>query len=278
MAGRRHGFPRGKPVVDHWDRYARHWELLGPPLRPPPDAVSAYTRELRPEGRSVLLLGVTPELSAFGASIVAVDETAAIIAALWPGDRPGRRAVVGDWLDLPIADASVEVVVGDGCLNAVSLRSQRRRLLEQIARVLKPGGRAAIRLFAGPETPEDLSAVTADAAQGRIANFHALKWRVAMACAAQHPERQIFVADILRSFNDLFPDRTELVRRTGWPAEVINTIDSYAGSSAEYNFVPAEALAEEAAQVFGQVRLAPTGTYALSERCPLLVFSSPLGA
>ncbi|TIW72692.1 MAG: methyltransferase type 11, partial [Mesorhizobium sp.] len=33
-------------MTEHWNTIRRHWQLLGSPLRPPPEVVEAYNREL----------------------------------------------------------------------------------------------------------------------------------------------------------------------------------------------------------------------------------------
>ncbi|CAN7684620.1 class I SAM-dependent methyltransferase [Mesorhizobium sp. LjNodule214] len=262
-------------MTSHWDAIRRHWQLLGPPLRPPPEAVEAYERELQLQSADLLLLGVTPELAGLGKTLLAVDESAAMISGIWPGDTDTRKAVIGNWLDLPIASNSVDAVIGDGCLSALDSSTARLHLLAEIGRVLKPGGRAGLRLFAGPEAPDDLAAVRELTMAGGVATFHELKWRIAMSCTGGDPDRAIKVKAILEAFDALFADREELVSATGWDKAVIGTIDVYATSQASYSFATAAVLVEEASRHFSRVRLAPTGTYGMAERCPLLVLGEP---
>ncbi|RJT33315.1 class I SAM-dependent methyltransferase [Mesorhizobium waimense] len=262
-------------MTSHWDAIRRHWQLLGPPLRPPPDAVETYERELDLQSAHVLLLGVTPELADLGKTMLAVDESASMIASIWPGDTGTRKAVIGNWLDLPIASNSVDAVIGDGCLSALHSSTARLHLLAEIERVLKPGGRAGLRLFAGPEAPDDLAAVRELTLAGGVATFHELKWRIAMSCTGGYPDRAIKVKAILKAFDALFADREELSLATGWDMAVIGTIDVYATSQASYSFASAAVLVGEASRHFGRGRLAPTGTYDMVERCPLLVLEQP---
>jgi len=262
-------------MTDHWNAIRHHWQLLGPPLRPPPEAVAAYERELDLRDADVVLLGVTPELAGLGATMLAVDESANMIAGIWPGDTLTRRAVIGDWLDLPIGPASSEAVIGDGCLSVMSGSDARLALFRSIARVLKPRARAAIRLFASPAKPESPETVRALALSGAIATFHELKWRIVMLETGGAPDFAIPVKAIVGRFDALFPDRKELSERTGWALPVIGTIDVYESSSAVYSFAPAAAILDEAKAYFGDVNVASTGTYGLAERCPLLVLRSP---
>jgi SAM-dependent methyltransferase len=262
-------------MTNHWDNYHRHWRLLDAPLRPTPEIVAIFERELDLADADVLLLGVTPELAVLGRSMLAIDQSAAMISGVWAGDNASRRAMAGNWLDLPVAGASTEVVIGDGCLSAVASKATRDRLYGEIARVLKPGGRAAIRVFASPETSEDLANIEAQVMAGGIENFHALKWLIAMACTTGAPDFAIQVRMIRDTFDKLFPDREALAARTGWSSASINTIDVYAGSDIDYSFAPLAVLVDEASGWFSSVRVVPSGSYPLAERCPLLLLESP---
>lgn len=262
-------------MTSHWDNYHRHWELLDAPLRPPPETVAIVERELDLGGADVLLLGVTPELAGLGRTMLAIDGSAAMISGVWPGDSVCRRAMTGNWLDLPIGSASVDAVIGDGCLTVVDSARARRTVLGEIARVLKPSGRAAIRVFAGPETFEGLPGIKALALAGEIENFHALKWRVAMACTTNDCDRAIRVQAIRDFFDKNFPDRAALAASTGWSMASIGTIDVYAGSATTYCFATLAMLIDEAGSWFDNVRVVPSGSYPLAERCPLLVLGSP---
>ena len=262
-------------MTNHWDNYHRHWMLLDAPLRPSSETVGIFERELDLTDADVLLLGVTPELAVLGRSMLAVDQSAAMISGIWAGDNASRRAVTGNWLDLPVGDASADAVIGDGCLSAVASRAARNALHGEIARVLGPGGRAAIRVFAAPETTEDLAHIEAQALAGAIENFHAFKWRIAMACTTGGSDFAINVRTIRDTFDGMFPDRECLAVRTGWSIASINTIDVYAGSDTNYSFATLAMLVDEANIWFDDVRVVPSGSYPLAERCPLLVLGSP---
>src|SRR5262245_19607035 len=93
----------------HWNHYSARWQLVGAPLRPGPEDISylsesvARLLERRPGDRA-LLLGVTPEIAELSWSpalpLLAVDKSLGMVKAVWPGDTPQRRAMVGDWLEL----------------------------------------------------------------------------------------------------------------------------------------------------------------------------------
>ena len=89
-----------------------------------------------------MLLGVTPELSVLGSELTAVDNSPGMLAQVWPGDQPLRRAILGDWTDLPFADATFDAAIGDGSLNAAPELVDE--VLAEANRVLAPGGKARI--------------------------------------------------------------------------------------------------------------------------------------
>ena len=261
-------------MTNHWDNYHRHWKLLDAPLRPTAETVGIFDRELDLKHADVLLLGVTPELAILGRSMLAVDQSATMISGVWAGDNALRRAIAGNWLDLPVDRASIDAVIGDGCLSAVDSKASRNALFGEIARVLKPGRQAAIRVFARPETSDDPRSIEALVLACRVENFHALKWRIAMASTTDDCDFAIKVRTIRDVFDSLFPDREALAAQTGWSMVSINTIDVYAGSDISYSFATLAMLVDEASHWFGDVRVVPSGAYPLAERCPLLVFGS----
>ncbi|TPM39518.1 class I SAM-dependent methyltransferase [Mesorhizobium sp. B2-3-4] len=261
-------------MTNHWDNYHRHWKLLDAPLRPTAETVGIFDRELDLGNADVLLLGVTPELAILGRSMLAIDQSATMISGVWAGDNVARRAMAGNWLDLPVESASFDAVIGDGCLSAVDSKATRGLLFSEIARVLKPGRRAAIRVFARPEAADGLEGIEALVLAGGVENFHALKWRIAMAGTTEDRDSSVNVQAIRATFDRLFPDREGLAARTGWSMASINTIDVYAGSQTRYSFATLAMLVDEASGWFGEVRVVPSGSYPLAERCPLLMLGS----
>ncbi len=266
---------------DHWPRHARQWALVGPPLRPGPGDVAAVAAELAAwqaaHGRPprVLVLGVTPELVtmaiAAGAAVTAVDRSAAMIGAVLPrpvGAAP-PRAIQADWTALPLAPASIDVVIGDGSPSNLRFAGDHRALAAEVARVLAPAGRLVLRLFAASPVAEPLATVAADLAAGRIGSFHALKWRVAM--AIQPADRNVAVAAIGAAVEALVPDRAALAARTGWPRPVIDTIDAYRGSALTYAF-PTEAEVDAAFAVALRPLRAHRPDYELGDRCPTVTW------
>jgi len=256
---------------NHWASFHRRWAHYTPPLRPNAEVAAAIRQAIAGHDERVLLLGVTPEYADAGADVTALDNSELMIGSVWPGDSPRRRAIQGDWLAMPFPGGAFTSAIGDGCLSALAYPAGHRQLYEQLKRVLTPGGRVALRLFKMPDRAESLATVLAAARAGEIRNFHAFKWRLAMALVGAARDPNLAVQAILSTFEREFPDRRNLAALTGWPIEQIDTIDTYRGSREVYSFATFEQLCRALPAGFIKPRLAAAGTYELAERCPLLI-------
>lgn len=94
------------------------------------------------------------------------DATRANAALEGVADRIEVRT--GDMTELPLADASVDVVVSNLAIHNIGSREGRRRALAEAARVLRPGGRLAIA---------DLWEIRHHAAQLREMGWRDVTWR-----------------------------------------------------------------------------------------------------
>ena len=80
-----------------WEELARKWDRYGPPICPDHSDVAHYRAGIAGAEAHVLLLGVTPQLAGLGTRLTALDGSQAMIDHVWPGNTPGRRAILGDW-------------------------------------------------------------------------------------------------------------------------------------------------------------------------------------
>lgn len=260
-----------------WAGVSRVWAAYKQPLRPG-DAVAAQMRTLvAADTAETLLLGVTPELSRLGRTLTAIDINPAMIGVVWPGDTATHRVLQGNWLDMPLKDASVDAVVGDGALCVVGGQEARRALLAQVARVLRPGGRAAIRLFARPEADTSVDDVVADGLAGRITTTSELVMRIFYAMAKSAPDYVLVYRDVYVLIESKFPDRAPLMQACGFVEADFAFVDFYKNSDSISSWYPAALAVEEASQFFEEVRLVPTSGYAQAERCPILYLAKPSG-
>jgi SAM-dependent methyltransferase len=194
-----------------------------------------------------------------------------MIADAWPGNTTTRRAVRGDWFALPVRPATVDVVLGDGCFNALEYPRGYWRLARSIADVLRPGGLLVLRLFCRPERSETVDAVIGDLDAGRIESFHILKWRLAMAVQGEDATSGVRLGDLWDVCSARLPSDDALTARTGWPLAHTRTLDGYRGSNGIYTF---PRLSEVLATLSGDFERLEQwcGGYQLGERCPHLVF------
>ncbi len=252
-----------------WRNFASVYGRLGPPLRPSTGDVANFRRAIYSAEQPILLLGVTPELSVLGTQLTAVDNSPRMVANVWPGDTEARCAMIADWTNLPFSDGSFDLVIGDGSLN--SAPEQVDDVLTEAKRVLAPAGKAAFRLFCGPEHPETLDSIAADVAGPWSGNLHALKWRIAMTLAASQSNAIIAVAEILDAFNRMFPDREALSARTGWPGDDISTLDAYSGADHSLGFPTLSTFRRMLERHFSDVSVLFATDYPLAERCPTVI-------
>lgn len=230
----------------------------------------AYAKAITGHAQRVLLLGVTPTLADLGETMVAVDINNRIITNLWPGDTATRKAIQGNWLDLPLCDREFTAVVGDGVLVAIN-PVEYKALFGQLAKVLLPNARIMFRLYETPEPGERIAQVRDAAMGGSIKGFHAFKWRLAMAIAAQSGNPEVPVMAIHEAFERNFPERAALSAATGWPIEEIAEIDAYDGNRLILHFPTRRELLAHLPPTLSSPRFLPSGDYELSERCPFFV-------
>ncbi len=266
------------PASPHWAAIARQWGHQGPPLRPHPDDIalmSAAAASAVGAGsgeRRLLLLGVTQEIATaewpFPARLFAADHAFGMISALWPGNRPARQVACADWRRLPLADGSMDVALGDGCLSAMPFPQPAREFSREVRRVLKQDGLLVLRLFCRPAATESVEDVNAALRDGRIGSPHVFRWRLAMAVQGDDPARGARLSEIWDAYRAMVPDAVDLTRRFGWPAEALALFEHYRARDARYSFPSIE----EVVQAMPEFSLfaAAHGRYELAERCPVV--------
>ena len=255
---------------NHWHDHAAQWSRITSPLRPHPQDVEIFKSVLKDIDGTCLLFGVTPELSEIHIPLVAVDSNIGMIGHLWR-DNPTRSAFQANWLSLPFPHKHFGGALGDGCVNMLHYPSQYLTWFGQLERVLRNKALVTLRIFARPENCLSVNAVCEQVGQIKQ-NFHAFKWRFAMALvAAQVPkEPNIAVMEILAQFNKHFPDREALSNRSGWDIADINTINVYADSPAVYSFPTLHEFMTTIPPAFIKTNV-KVAEYDLAECCPFVV-------
>ena len=256
-----------------WVRLALRYAKLTPPLLPSENDVALYREATAGRDDRVLLLGVTPALATLGTSLCAVELSPTVIRALWVGDSADRRAIVGDWRNLPFAPSSFSAVIGDGALSAVDLPPEI--LSRELLRVVGSEGIVALRCFCAPVVAEPLEAIKDDLESGRLTDFNLLRLRLMMHLAAQNPEFRVPLVMVLSTFNRLFDDRDKLREQIGWQPEDFESVDQYSESTAALRFLPEDRLLERLSPLVEDIRVLRPEGYALASQSPLLVLRGP---
>lgn len=261
----------------HWATVAGHWDAIGPPLRPSPEDVEtivALVAERPPTRRRVLVLGATRELGAVAwpeaTALVAIDRSPSMLHTLWSGP-PGTSAL-GEWRALPLASASIDVAVCDGGWHLLDRPAGQEQLAAELARVVAPGGRLAVRLFEpSPEAPT-LDEVLDLLEASEVVDANHLK--VLLWMAVRDADRRVAVARAWDALVAAHPDLDELADRHGWPRATVRAFEPYRGSPDRYDLIDVDELDRQlaAAGPFRRVREHAGAVLAPDLRFPTLVY------
>jgi hypothetical protein len=228
----------------HFNPYIPLWEDMHAPLRPCATSIQGYKslfEQVRPADRDahVLLLGVTPELACADwlrpARITAIDHSADMISHIWPGDAQHRHAVLGDWLALPVAPQSQDIVVGDGVLNFFSFPEGHQQLAISLSSALRDSGHLIIRAFCAHEHCASPEEIFQNARRGGMTNFNEFKLLLLAALQQGQVHQGVKLATVWELFQQEFPDLQTCAEQTGWSTRVIKTIDLYKNNPAHYH-------------------------------------------
>lgn len=261
----------------HWSDLSRRWSAVGSPQRPCSEDLQLLFELAVPaavhQALRVGVLGVTPELVQgswpAGSQLQAFERAAEVIQHLWaPHPRHPSLVHQAEWHALPIADHSLDLVIGDGCTTQFPDRDYYQAFFTEMQRVLRPGGALVMRCFLRPTVPEPLEAVAASAQAGQLQQFGTLKWLIAMALT-DSGTLQVPVDAITEAFDRLFPDREALANSSGWTADCIDSIEAYRGSDNVYTFPTLEQLGELCGPAM-TIHVISHGRYELAECCPIL--------
>lgn len=183
------------------------------------------------------------------------------------GVIPGPDVVVqqfGDWRSMSVfAQGSQDLVVGDGCFTTLS-STEYDRVLDEIYRVLRPGGVFGHRFFV-QQDPQESPFDVIQSWPLTVQCFHAQKLRLLMSL------QQSFAAGVsVHAAWEVWEEHLadETTERT---EEVAKTIEAYRDSKARYTFPTAGELKEKLEPRFNVELVSTPHGYWLSERCPIVM-------
>jgi len=255
----------------HWHTRIQHWANVTPPYRPHPDSIAKQVELVGADSPAVMVLGVTPELTAAFTNVVAVDSAEVMINAFWPGNTETKRVVFADWFD-PL-DFTPTGIVGDLSLNLLLYPRHIKFLLQKLYDQMAPGAVFACRVVARADktiTEQELIDLT------ETMSWHA--WRLLFVQHIAGTEgATVFNYRKYTRFQELFPDRAALCAQTGWDIEEVSrSMDSYRGAPG-YSSNPTRrewlAVVPTAAE---SAQMIDVGDYELAELCPILTFRKPV--
>lgn len=268
------------PSNSQWPQIAHFFlQLIGSPLRPNEIDIQIIESHIQEWHKNnfhppkALILGVTPEYYHLnwpsGAVVRAIDRTQAMIQHVWPG--PVENIIHAEWLDMPVPNASLDMVLCDGGLHLLPYPTGQALLATRIASSLVQGGICIFRLFSPSGTPEKPDNVIKDLGQRKIPNLNILKLRLGMALQ-ESPHTGVKLDDIWQYLHQFFPNQSKLAQHLGWTEEHLGAINAYRDTTARYYFVTEEQAIDCFKNAGFSLITRNYPDYLLGECCPTLVF------
>lgn len=242
-------------------------------MRPAGEDLDIVTQALAGQQhvKNALVLGVTPDYAGLawpaGTQLFALDRTFPMIGLVWP--RAAGPVACGDWQKMPLARASIDVALGDGCATTLAYPEGCRAFFAELRRVLSPSGLLVLRCFVRPDEPEAPAAVFEALRAKRIGSFHYFKWRLVTSLQAS-PEEGVRLGAVWERWKQEVPDAEALAREQGWPADLVQGIDAYRDVAARYSFPTLDEMKRVLAPGF-RLRACRFAGYELAERFPTLL-------
>jgi len=268
---------------EHWSRAAQIYHQIEAPLQPSAEDIATMERFVATAARlrasafnpklNAILLGVTPAIATMAwppnTNLLAIDRSEGMLHGVWPGDRPGiREARLGDWLALPVDDASCSVVVGDGSFNCLEFPTAYQQLANSVARVLHEDGVLIARVYVQPATPSSLEKLWQDLVAGQFSTFDGFKFLLCMGLVDE--QFNVAVHDVWQYWSQVKGNEQALFNATGWSAAKFATIAHYQNSAARYSFPTLSEVERIFSAQFKKIDIA-FPTYPLGECCPTLM-------
>ena len=258
-------------TTNHFPKLIDVWSEITLPLRPL-GPVTSKVRSLIPSNdNSLLIMGVTPEFADLTTDVTALDLLPEMIEKVWPGDSDLRRAVQGDWRNMPFSDEAFDVVVNDNGFNLLSIPEQADIALLEIHRVLRPGGRAILRWTIAPEkalSDDELIHFAMHECDGMM---EALRWQFALQASLRTPGPSMQPFEAYDLFCKLFPNTDELQAANGWNDATFSRMAFYKDGKLPMHFPKRAEVNALINKRFPNNEFVDSGDYPMSNLEPLVV-------
>jgi SAM-dependent methyltransferase len=217
---------------------ARAWV---PPIAPAPEDLAHVERRITAHGVAApraLLLGVTRGLADLrwpaGTSLAALDWSWQMIAQIWrSAPAPAfASAVRGDWREMPLAGASLDIAVGDGCYFVLGSVEGASLMNAELLRTLRPGGLYCQRCFVRPDRL-GIDQVLEQLRAGRFPDPFIFRWMFMMA-AQQDSVRGVTLDEIWQAWQAHEVDARPEIDRRGWRADTDWGFGRFRGGKLRY--------------------------------------------
>lgn len=179
---------------------------------------------------------------------------------VWPvqGTPPEAHVVCADWRDMPIGDATIGLILGDGCFTALGSHAAGRDLVAEMRRILVPGGTVLMRCFCRPERGIERSQLFEALQSGRFGNLDLFRWLLAVA-AQGDSATGVSLGDVWRLWRRGVRDPRALRARYGWADDACANFERMKGSKMSYWFPTLAQLIELTARDFDTIEAGPAG-------------------
>ena len=232
----------------YWSGMAERYRALTPPLRVSDSERDIY-RKLAAQWRNdlqaprVLVLGATPDFYDLQwpehSDLLAVDRSQPMLRSVWPGDE--SESLCAEWTSADLPDHSRDIVLCDGGLTFFSYPQPLQQLLDNITRIMAPGGLFIVRLYVASNPPQSAATIYQQFSRGQIRDSHELKFRLWFALE-RAGGKGVCLNDVWNSFEAACSDLRSRNALPDWPEAEWLSMQAYEGLQDVYYFPSVEQL------------------------------------
>lgn len=264
-----------------WEGIARSYFSFGSPFVPcAEDTVvlkSAVDHWMQGRARSeatLVLLGVTPSIANVnwpaGVVLTGVEQSQAVIRAIWPGDVDGaRRSLHATWMEIPERLGACDVIIGDGSLNVCGYPEGIRELTRVVRRSMNQDGLFAIRCYIAFDEREKVGHVLESLRERDAPSVDHFKLRLYLAMQ-KSAHSGVAVREAYNLLVEHGIDRRFMEENLGWSPASVEPILLWQNSDAVYSFPTLGEFRDLLSVEFDEISIA-IPSYELGQHCPTLI-------